>query len=88
VWSERQLVDGTIVLTSPSGRVYPTKPSGGLSFPQPGEALGPAEARPNGPRRTLAMPVRRRTRTAERAARIEWERGVNRTRIAANPLQV
>jgi hypothetical protein len=87
-WSECQLVNGTIVLTSPSGRVYATKPSGSLFFPQlaqPGEALGPAAAPPVGPGRTLAMPVRRRTRAAERAARIEWERGVNRARIAANP---
>jgi hypothetical protein len=87
-WSECQLVDGTIVLTSPSGRVYTTKPSGGLFFPQlaqPGEALAPAAEPPVGPGRTLAMPVRQRTRAAERAARIEWERGVNRARIAANP---
>jgi hypothetical protein len=87
-WSERQLVDGTIVLTSPSGRLYTTKPSGSLFFPQlaqPGEALGPAAAPPIEPDRTLAMPVRRRTRAADRAARIEWERGLNRARIEANP---
>jgi hypothetical protein len=31
------------------------------------------------------MPTRKRTRAAERAARITWERGLNESWILANP---
>jgi hypothetical protein len=37
------------------------------------------------PGRTLMMPTRQRTRAAERAARIAWERGLNEARWAADP---
>ena len=37
------------------------------------------------PGRTLMMPTRKRTRAAERAARIAWERGLNEARWAADP---
>jgi hypothetical protein len=89
-WSDRQFADGTITWTSPSGRVYTTKPGGSLFFPQlaePAGDIGPTSAGPANPGRTLAMPLRRRTRAAERAARIEWERGVNRARMDADPPQ-
>ena len=39
----------------------------------------------SGPGRTLMMPTRKRTRAAERAARIAWERGLNEARWAADP---
>ncbi len=32
-WRDRQLADGTIVWTSPSGRTYPTTPAGAALFP-------------------------------------------------------
>jgi hypothetical protein len=31
------------------------------------------------------MPLRRRTRTEDRAARISWERGINEARMTAEP---
>jgi hypothetical protein len=31
------------------------------------------------------MPKRKRSRAQDRADRIEWERGINRARYAANP---
>ena len=92
-WGEEQYGDGTIVWTSPSGRRYTTTPSGALFFPQSDLAtaditLQERRARQDsvsGPGRTLMMPTRRRTRAAERAARIQWERGLNEARWAADP---
>jgi hypothetical protein len=78
------------VFTSPSGRTYTTTPGGALFFPQlatPTETLT-AAVRPIDdlpPGRTLMMPTRKRTRAAERAARIAWERGLNEARWAADP---
>ena len=89
-WAEQQHPDGTLVFTSPSGRTYTTTPGGALFFPQlatPTETLT-AAVRPIDdlpPGRTLMMPTRKRTRAAERAARIAWERGLNEARWAADP---
>ena len=88
-WGEEQYSDGAIVWTSPSGRRYTTTPSGALFFPQSDlatAAITRQERRAHcGPGRTLMMPTRRRTRAAERAARIQWERGLNEARWAADP---
>ena len=88
-WAEQQFPDGTIVFTSPSGRRYTTTPGGALFFPQlatPTETLTPAGPRTdNSPGRTLMMPTRKRTRAAERAARIHSERRLNEARWAADP---
>jgi len=88
-WAEQQFPDGTIVFTSPSGRTYTTTPGGALFFPQlatPTETLTtPVPPPENSPGRTLMMPTRKRTRAAERAARINTERGLNQARWAANP---
>jgi len=82
------------VFTSPSGRTYTTTPGGALFFPQlatPTETLAATETLTTGPPpdnspgRTLMMPTRKRTRAAERAARIDWERGLNEARWAADP---
>ena len=87
-WTVTQLPDGTMVFTTPSGRVHCTEPLGAVLFPQlavpTGELVLPEEP-PPGAERGLAMPKRKRTRAEERAARIEWERGLNRARYAANP---
>jgi hypothetical protein len=88
-WGEKQYGDGTIVWTSPSGRRYTTTPGGALFFPQldlttPEINLQERQAN-SGPGRTLMMPTRRRTRAAERAARIQWERGLNEARWEADP---
>ena len=88
-WAERQFPDGTIRWTSPSGRTYTTTPGGALFFPQlaqPTAELTVTERHPviaSG--RGLMMPTRRRSRAAERAARIAWERGLNEARWAADP---
>ena len=89
-WAEQQFPDGTIVFTSPSGRTYTTTPGGALFFPDlatPTETLTVAHADPppDNPGRTLMMPTRKRTRAAERAARITTERGLNEARWAADP---
>jgi Domain of unknown function (DUF222) len=87
-WNERQLPDGTIIWTSPSGRVYPTQPLGASFFPQLGEPTGtlvlPGTGPPH-PNRGLAMPTRKRTRAQERAYRVQRERALNRARYAADP---
>ena len=82
--------DGAIVWTSPAGRRYTTKPGGALFFPQlaaPTEELDLAvqQSADSSSDRTLLMPTRQRTRAAERAARIAWERGLNEARWAADP---
>lgn len=88
-WAEQQRGDGTIVWTSPSGRTYTTKPGGALFFPQLAHPTGELKLQvrqsDSGPGRVLMMPVRRRARADERAARIHWERGLNEARWAANP---
>ncbi|MEE6136619.1 HNH endonuclease signature motif containing protein [Mycobacterium sp. 050128] len=38
-WRDAQLTDGTVIWTSPTGRIYKTSPAGGDLFPQP---RGPA----------------------------------------------
>jgi hypothetical protein len=88
-WSDQQLADGTVIWTSPAGRTYVTKPAGPLFFPQlaipTGELILPdASANPT-PGRGLAMPTRRQTRVDERASCIQWERGLNEKRWAADP---
>lgn len=88
-WRERQRTDGTMEYTSPTGRRHVTEPFGALLFPQLAEPTGeivlPTLWRPSAEARTLAMPLRRRSRAAERTYRIAWERTQNRKRFAADP---
>ena len=91
-WAEKQFADGTIVWTSPSGRTYTTTPAGTLFFPQlsapSADIPEPPTASPSpggGSGRARMMPTRRRTRVAEREARVRWERGLNERRWAADP---
>jgi hypothetical protein len=87
-WCERQMPDGTVTWRSPSGRTYTTKPGGALFFPQlavPTGELVHANGPPPGPDRGLAMPTRRRTRAEDYRYRVQWERGINRARYAADP---
>ncbi len=88
-WNDRQLPDGTVVWTAPSGRRYTTRPRGALFFPQlatptGGLELPPADAAGNRTR-TLAMPTRALTRRQQRDHRVRWERGRNQARYAADP---
>jgi hypothetical protein len=85
-WSDIQHPDGTVVWTSPTGRTYTTKPGGTLFFPQFGFPTGaleiPDNIDPPNPGRLMAMPTRRRSRAADRAGRITWERSCNEFRLA------
>ena len=86
-WADRQLADGTVEWTSPSGHTYTTKPGASIFFPllaaSTGELVLPTTIRAPGENRGLMMPARRQTRAAERAARIASERRINEAVIAA-----
>jgi hypothetical protein len=82
-WRDRQLADGTVIWTLPSGQVYVTSPGSAILFsaltvptgdlPEP----APASDSHRG-ERTAMMPTRRRTRSQQRSQRITAER--SRTR--------
>jgi hypothetical protein len=88
-WRERQLADGTLILTSPTQHTYVTTPGSALLFP----ALSiPAGGMPAvhthhriacSPERAAMMPKRRRTRAQDRAQRVATERSHNRQRRQA-----
>jgi hypothetical protein len=86
-WRDRQEPDGTIVWTAPTGHTHITKPGGALFFPQlalpTGELALPQPSTPPAGNRGLMMPTRKHTRTQERAYRLQWERGRNEARLAA-----
>jgi Domain of unknown function (DUF222) len=86
-WQDRQEPDGTVIWTSPTGHTYTTKPVGALLFPvltvPTGALVLPKSTLTGTGQRGLMMPTRRRTREADRAARNNWERGINEARIAA-----
>jgi hypothetical protein len=86
-WADRQLPDGTVEWTAPSGHTYTTTPGGAALFPVLGTPTGnlklpPLTQAPSGDR-GLMMPTRRRSRADDRAARIGYERRINEARIAA-----
>jgi hypothetical protein len=86
-WRDRQEPDGTVIWTSPTGHSYTTKPGGAVLFRvlaiPTGTLVLPTSTPPDNGNRGLMMPARRRTRAADRAARNNWERGINEARIAA-----
>ncbi|OBH90345.1 HNH endonuclease signature motif containing protein, partial [Mycobacterium sp. E2733] len=82
-WTEQQLPDGTLILTSPAGQTYVTTPGSALLFPSLCRATG-AIATPEAEapqdycgQRTAMMPKRRRTRAHDRAYRVATERRHN-----------
>ncbi len=93
-WTDKQLPDGTLILTSPAGQTYVTTPGSALLFPALCAPTGDLRA-PAAPKtkpcaeRTTMMPKRRRTRAQDRAARVATERRHNRddrlARRAARP---
>lgn len=89
-WSERQLPDGTLILTAPTGHVYTTTPGGAQFFSQlatpTGELALPEQPGTTNPNRGMMMPKRQRTRAQERAYRIALERQHNAARIARKQL--
>jgi hypothetical protein len=72
-----------------TGHEYITKPAGSLYFPALAIPTGtltlPTNMSPPQRNHGLMMPVRRRTRAEDRAARISWERGINEARMVADP---
>jgi hypothetical protein len=88
-WNDVQYPDGTIEFTSPSGRRYTTTPLGAWFFPRLATPTGDHQPRgappPETPAKTWAMPLRRRTRAADKAAHIAYERAINRADADANP---
>jgi Domain of unknown function (DUF222) len=71
-WRDRQLADGTVVWTSPTGQTYRTAPAGIDLFPQP---RAPACAAPS---------LNRRSRARQRSARIAKARNHNREQRPIN----
>jgi hypothetical protein len=89
-FTDGQHPDGTITITSPTGRSYTSSPLGAQFFPQLATPTGDLQAsgRPppvNDAVRTLKMPRRARTRAAARAARVAYERARRRAHIEGDP---
>ncbi len=76
-WTDRQLPDGTIEFTAPTGHTYITEPHGAAMFPtlaQPTGNLHQPEPETPSPNRGARMPTRRKTREQDRQNRITEER--------------
>ena len=86
-WRDQQLPYGTLILTSPTGHTYTTKP-GALLFPalcRPTATLWAPGHEPNvwpTGDRGLMMPKRRRTRADNLQRRIDTERKLNDEYVA------
>lgn len=78
-WNERQLPDGTIIWTAPTGAEHVTHPGSRIHFPDWDVGTGevPATAGVGVGDRSLMMPKRRCTRAQQRAQRIRAERALN-----------
>ncbi len=84
-WKDRQYPDGTLVITTPAGVRYTTKPLTTLLFPDWNIATAPAPPprdtaahSPTATGRQLKMPTRSSTRAQNRAAYIATERRLNK----------
>ncbi len=87
-WRERQLPDGTLILTAPTGHTYTTHPGSMLLFPAlcapTGELWPPGQepvVEPSAERGAM-MPKRRHTRAENRQRAIEAERRLNDEYVA------
>ncbi len=93
-WTEQQLADGTLILTSPAGDTHVTTPGSALLFPSLCHAVGgmPAPETPTPDDycadRAAMMPRRRRTRAQDRAHRVTAERCHNRQARIAHPANI
>jgi len=81
-WRDRQLADGTVIWTLPSGHVYVTSPGSAVLFPALTMPTGDVPDAPQAPdircgERTAMMPTRQRTRAQQRSRRIAGERKQN-----------
>jgi hypothetical protein len=88
-WTDRQLPDGTVEWTAPSGHTYTTTPGGSFFFPMLAASTGEAKWSPSTETlsiaRGLMMPRRKRTRAEDRRYRINAERRINERRLAKDP---
>jgi hypothetical protein len=78
-WRDRQLPDGTVIWTSPSGDTYVTTPGSALLFPSLSAPTGELPVPDvvvddRCGERTAMMPISRRTRAQHRAHRVAAER--------------
>jgi hypothetical protein len=77
-WTDRQLPDGTILLTSPTGHTYTSEAHGAAMFPALAQPTGELDLPPHivGPEanRMAMMPRRKQTRAQDRRDRINAER--------------
>ena len=77
-WSDRQLPDGTIILTAPTGHTYTTEPHGGTMFEALRQSTGELSIPPGidvpDTDRAMMMPRRKQTREQDRRDRINQER--------------
>ena len=88
-WADKQLPDGTVIWTAPTGHMYTTKPGGTCSSRNwrcPRASSWSRKPPGRGHHRGVMMPTRRRTRTQDRAYRIDLERQHNAARIARKQL--
>jgi hypothetical protein len=89
-WTDRQLPDGTVEWTAPSGHTYATTPSGSDFFPLLGASTGELRVVRRIESMSLAkglmMPRRKRTRAEDRRYRIASERQINEERFAQERL--
>jgi Domain of unknown function (DUF222) len=89
-WADRQLPDGTVQWTAPSGHTYTTTPGGSIFFPMLASSTGGLNVAQmvEPPRLTkgLMMPRRKRTRVEDRRYRITSERRINEERLAEERL--
>ncbi len=85
-WTDRQLADGTVTWTAPSGHIYTTTPGGSFFFPvlatPTGELRVAHSDESSSSARGLMMPRRKRTRAEDRRYRITAERRINEERLA------
>jgi hypothetical protein len=83
-WLARQLPDGTIIWTAPSGQTYTTHPGSRLLFPTLCKPTAPLAAPAATPEAAsgLTMPRRTRTREQNRQRAIEAERRLNDAYVA------
>ena len=79
-WLVRQLPDGTLIWTAPSGQTYTTHPGSRLLFPTlctPTAAVSASAVVAVEPNRGLMMPRRKHTREYNRQRSIDAERRLN-----------
>jgi hypothetical protein len=87
-WVLRLFGDGTAVWTAPTGRTYTTHPGCRSFFPDwdttATDPPPPKHVPPAGVERGAMMPTRKRTRAADRAARINTERAQSNPEMREN----